>query len=132
MVLKGHCHELDSAANDTAEFFEHANISEKSKLYTNIHQHIKKGASWVLIWTKMGEKSRDTVPLRTAFIVLLFYYLSRSQSTERMMETDSEGSPTVSNTITIVTRPAYRGSTASQRYVEKIKLKIKKENEDQR
>ena len=66
VVLKGHCHELDSAVNDTAEFFEHANISEKSKLYTNIHQHIKKGASWVLIWTKMGEKSRDTVPLRTA------------------------------------------------------------------
>ena len=125
VVLKGHCHELDSAVNDTAEFFEHANISEKSKLYTNIHQHIKKGASWVLIWTKMGEKSRDTVPLRIAFMVLLFYYLSRSQSTERMMETDSEGSPTVSNTITIVTRPAYRGEHSITAICRENKIKNK-------
>jgi hypothetical protein len=35
-------------------------------------------------------------------------YLSSSQSTERMIETDSEGRPTVSSTITIVTNPAYK------------------------
>ena len=33
-------------------------------------------------------------------------HLSSSQSTERIRETDSEGSPTVSNTITMVTNPA--------------------------
>ena len=40
--------------------------------------------------------------------ILIIGNLSRSQSTAKMMVTSSGGSPTVSSTITIVTKPAWK------------------------
>ena len=41
--------------NDTAEFFAHANISAKSKIYAKILQYMNNGPSWVRIVIKKRE-----------------------------------------------------------------------------
>ena len=65
----------------SGSFFAHANNTAPSKPYAKILQHTNNETGWVRIVKKTGEKSHDTVPLRTISptflpvdILLLFHF----------------------------------------------------------